>query len=234
MELAIIEGMPSISTSTHLLLARSFYTPAGWSTFFEAFALPPPDIHRRLASASTSISLEPSHRGTIPGINVGKALLLHDSILDPTTQDVLIAIRVRAFETTRPFTSLLRHGVLRLSSALACHDDPEIGAITFQLHGPLGQVSQMPFLHPSFNGTGRAFYTLEPGILSALEYDLHGSSSGDGEGEKHAAMVTVYPSILRFPTPRRALLDYDPYFGRICLQSGMAKYSVIEILDLAV
>ncbi|KAF8437083.1 hypothetical protein L210DRAFT_3641060 [Boletus edulis BED1] len=220
----------SISTSTHVLVAVSFYTrAAGWSTFFQAFSLPPPHTHRYSIPASTPLSL--SHRGLIPGINLPEIVLLHDAILDSTTQDVVIAIRVHAFESSRPRSPLSKHGILRLS-AVQPPGDHEVGTITFRLLSPIGHPRAF-FLHPSFNGTGRAFYTLEPGshgIVSALEYDLRTRGYDDGEQE---AKVVEYPSILRFPTPR-TLLDYDPYAGRICLRSTMTKYSVIEILDLAV
>lgn len=222
----------SVSTSTHLLLAGSFYTQAaGWSTFLQAYALPPPHTHRRFTPTSTPLS--PSHRGIIPGINVCDTVLLHDTILDPTTQDVLITIRVHAFEPSRPRTPLSKHGILRLSTVTTPHDH-EVGAVAFQLLGSLGQLPQAPFLHPSFNGTGRVFYTREPDsfwrVISALEYDLRTSG---GEDQAHEAKVMEYTSILLFPTPC-TLLDYDPYSGRICLRSVMAKFSVIEILDLAV
>jgi hypothetical protein len=222
----------SVSTSTHLLLAGSFYTQAaGWCTFFQAYTLPPPHPHRRFTPTSTPLS--PSHSGLISGIKVCDNVLLHDAILDTTTQDVLIAIRVHAFETSRPRTPLSKHGILRLSTATTRHDH-EVGTVIFQLLGSLGQLSQAPFFHPSFNGTGRVFYMRELDsygrVVSALEYDLRASG---GEDEAHKAKVMEYPSILRFPTPH-TLLDYDPYSGRICLRFVMAKYSVIEILDLAV
>ncbi|KAF8556469.1 hypothetical protein OG21DRAFT_1506574 [Imleria badia] len=222
-EITLSKAFP---TSTHLLLAQSFYTrAAGWSTFFQAFALPLPDAHRRLTSTLTSIS--PSHRGIIPGINVRETVLLHDSILDPPTQDVFIAIRVHAFEPARPLPS--KHGIVHLHTSR----DHEVGTIAFELLGSLGQFSQTPFLHPSFDGTGRVFYALESGsygIVSALEYDLHASSGDDDELE---AKITEHPCVLRTSTPR-TLLDYDPYFGRICLQSGVgSQHSMIEVFDLA-
>ncbi|KAF8556470.1 hypothetical protein OG21DRAFT_1483087 [Imleria badia] len=200
-EVAAFEGISSISTSTHLILARSSWTPAaGWSSFFEAFALPPPDPHRRFTSTSTPLS--PSHRGTIPRLDVSETVLLNDSILDPTTQDILVAIRVHAFEPSHPLSP--KHGVLRLSGAPTSDaHDHEVGNITFQLLGPLGH-SRVPFPHPSFNGTGRVFYTREPGpygIVSALEYDLHASR---GDEEAQSATVVEYPSILRFPPHARS------------------------------
>ncbi|KAG8215020.1 hypothetical protein J3R82DRAFT_8428 [Butyriboletus roseoflavus] len=221
----------SISTSTHLLLARSFYTQAvGWNTFLQAFTLPHPNTHRHFAPPSTP--LRPSHRGIIPGINVRDSVLLHDAVLDGPTQDVLITVCVHAFEPSRPRRHLSRYGILRLGVA----SREELGTVAFKLLGSLGQLSRarMPFLHPSFNGAGRAFYTIEPGlygIVAALEYDVRGG--GGGNDDEPEAKVIEYPSILRFPTPR-TLLDYDPYSGRICLRSAMAKYSVIEVLDLAV
>jgi hypothetical protein len=91
------------------------------------------------------------------------------------------------------------------------------------------------FLHPSFNGTGRVFYTNGQSpfgkVISALEYDLR-ASGGDGD-EAHEAKVMEYTSILQFLNPH-ALMDYDPYSGRICLQSATATHTVIEVLDLAV
>lgn len=223
-----------ISTSTHLILARSFYTQAGgWCTFLQAFTLPDPNAHSHFAPPS--IPLHPSHSGIISGINVRDSILLHDAVLDGSTQDVLITVRVHAFEPSRPRRPLSRYGIFRLGGT----SQDELGTVGFRLVGSLGELSRTPFLHPSFNGAGRAFYTLEPGlygIVAALEYDVRGGGGGDGEGEdkeEPEAKVIEYPSILRFPTPR-TLLDYDPYSGRICLRSSMAKYSVIEVLDLAV
>lgn len=219
----------SISTSTHLVLARSFYTrAAGWSTFIQAFALSHLNPHRDFTP------LSPSHQGIIPGINVRDTVLLHDSVLDASTQDVLITIRVEAFEPSRPRSSLLRYGMLRLGgttrgTSSSSHD--KLGTVALRLLGSFGPVSQVPFLHPSSNGAGRAFYMSSYGIVSVFEYDVHGG--GGGEDDEREAKVIDYNSILRYQTPR-TLLDYDPYSGRICLRSAMAKYSVIEIWDLAV
>lgn len=241
----------SISTSTHLLLASSFYTQAtGWSTFLQAFPLPHPNTHRRSTPPSSSTPLSPSHQGIIPGINICSIVLLHDAVLDGSTQDVLITIRVHAFEPSRPRSSLSRYGVLRLSGTAHGHgrgmsssssratDSGALGTVTFRVLGSFGQpeLFRTPFLHPSFNGAGRVFYTHEPGsyVVAALEYDVHGGVDGGGgdDGEPEATVIE-HPCIKRFPTSR-TLLDYDPYSGRICLQSAMSRYSVIEILDLAV
>lgn len=215
--------LTSISTSTHLVLARSFYTLAGgWSTFFQAFALPHPNTHERFTPLSHS------HRGIIRGIIVRDVVLLHDAVVDPSTQDILITIRVHAFEPSRPHVALSKYGTLRLDRP---HD--EVGTITFRLLGSFGQLSRTLSFHPSFNGTGRVFYTIEPssfGIIAALEYNVR---SHGGRVDKPHANVMEYPLVLRFQT-LRTLLDYDPYSGRVCLQSTMAKYRVVEILDLAV
>lgn len=72
-----------------MLLFWTFYTEvAGWSTFFQAVPLPPSDTHRHFVSAPAS--LDPSHHCIIPSLNIREVFLLHDSILDPTTQGVLI------------------------------------------------------------------------------------------------------------------------------------------------
>ncbi|KAH0836407.1 hypothetical protein J3R83DRAFT_8008 [Lanmaoa asiatica] len=221
----------SISTSTHLLLAVSFYAQAtGWSTFIQAFTLPHPDTRRSFTPASTPLS--PSHSGIIHGIYLRDRVLLRDAVLDPATQDVLITIRVHAFEPSRPRSPLSKYGILRLGSTAHSTSPDRVGTVAFRLLGFLGQLSRTPFLHPSFNGTGRAFYTPERRIIAALEYDVPRDGGGGGDDEPEARVIE-YPSILRFSTPCR-LLDYDPYSGRICLQSAMAKYRVIEILDLAV
>ncbi|KAF8437080.1 hypothetical protein L210DRAFT_2353983 [Boletus edulis BED1] len=56
----------SISTSTHVLMAISFYgSTAGWRTFFQAFALPPPHPHNNSIPTPTPTAIGPSHRGTI-------------------------------------------------------------------------------------------------------------------------------------------------------------------------
>ena len=199
-------------------------------TFLEAFVLP--SAHANPGSATTSVLLSPSHRGIAPGINVRESVLLHDAVLDPTTQDILIAIRVHAYEPSRSHGSRSQHGILRLSCTRTSDDHgSEVGTITFQLLGSLGKFSQTPFVYPSFNGTGRVFYGLESGVISVLEYDLH-ASNGDGE---HEARVTQYPSILRV-SRLHTLLSYDPCSGRLCLGSSMGRYNmnVIEILDLAV
>ena len=225
----------SISTSTHLVLARSFYTQAaGWCTFVQAYALPPPHAHRR--STPTSTPLSPSHRGIIPSISVDNTVLLQDVILDPITQEVVIAIRVHAFSLSRPCLPVSKHGNLRLGTANAPHGHEVVGTVAFQLLGRFGRLSGVPFIYPSFNGTGRVFYLIESGAsgfasLVALEYDL--SASGGINEPEHGAKVKEYLWVMRFPTPR-VLLRYDPYSGRICFQFSMAKYSVIEILDLAV
>lgn len=224
----------SFSTSTHLFLACSCYTPfTGWRTYFQAFALPHPDECRRLTSTSTPLSL--SHCGVISGINIHGIAVLHDTVLDPSTRGALIAIRVNAFESSCPVSSLLKHGILRLRGpAHTSHDHhSEIGTITFQVVGLLS-YSQIPFLRPSFNGVGRAFNAYKKGsdwIVVALDYDVH--LDGDDNKNERKAKVVEYPSILRFPTPR-TLLDYDPYFGRICLRSAITECNVIEIFDLSV
>ncbi|KAG6374724.1 hypothetical protein JVT61DRAFT_4095 [Boletus reticuloceps] len=222
-----ITAPKSISTSTHLVLAWSFYTEAaGWCTCFEAFALPTTHTHHYPTAVSTH--LDPSHQGIIPGISVRVkgTLLLHDAVLDSSTQDVLIAIRVRTF---RPRTSLSQHGILRLGTI---HGDREVGTIAFQLLGPFLN-RQIPLLRPCFNGTSRVFYTRNKDahwIVGALEYNLH-ASSNEVDGE-HGAKVVTHPCVLQFPT-QRTLLDYDPYYGRICLRYTTANYTAIEILDLS-
>ncbi|KAG9309500.1 hypothetical protein JVU11DRAFT_10471 [Chiua virens] len=233
----------SISTLTHLLVARSFYAQAtGWNTFLQAFTLPlPNDTHHHRPALLSSPLLNPSHQGIIRGINMRDSILLQDAILDLSTQDVFITLRVHAFEPSRPHSPVSKYGFLRLAASPSTSHTSHafdcgvgLGAVAFNLLGSLGQFSRTPFLHPSFNGAGRVFYTLEPGsngIVAGLEYDVRGG--GAQSPDEHVAKVVEHPSILRFSTPR-TLLDYDPYSGRLCLQLTMGKYRVIEILDLAV
>ncbi|KAF8449409.1 hypothetical protein L210DRAFT_2663152 [Boletus edulis BED1] len=208
-----------ISTSTHVVIATAFYAIAttGWRLLFQAFALPPPHPYHH--STSSSIALSPSHRGLIPG-TIGSCHTLRDAVIDPTTQDVLIAVQIHS-----------SYNILRLSAAHASRDH-EFGTITLQSLGPFGH-SGMRLLHPSFHGTGRAFGTLkQPShtAVSAVEYDVR---TRDDDSEVDEAKFMEYPSILRFQTPRK-LLDYDPYTGLLCLRSATKPYNIIEILDLAV
>ena len=232
-----ITSPKSVSTLTHVLLASSFYTQgAGWSTFFQAFPTPPAKSpHTCSRSTPTSISLSAPHQGIIPGINVrlGGTILLRDAVLDPSTQDVLITIRAHAFQPSHPDSSLSKYGTLRLSSA-STSDDDEVGTVTFELLGPLGRPST-PFLHPSFNGTGRVFYPLDVNsrrLIAALEYDLCGSIGSD-EDHGPVAKITDYPSTLGFSIPH-TLVDYDPYSGLICLRFATVHYGIVEIVDVAV
>ncbi|KIJ20631.1 hypothetical protein PAXINDRAFT_95698 [Paxillus involutus ATCC 200175] len=210
------------STSTHLILSTSFYSPmTGWCTHLEAFAIPPPTQLQHLPDSS---SLSLSHSGFIPAITLNQGVLLHDSIVDPATGDVLIKIRAHSFEPDRPRNSISSYGTLRLHNT---HSTQSVGTIEFHNLGPFGQLARTPFLHPSLNGKGRTFYTVEPGIynkVSALEWDVSDESQ---------AKVVEYPSILRFPSTR-TLLDYDQYQGRLCLRYMMPKYRIIEILDFAI
>ena len=230
-------AMPKcISTSTHLLLIKSFYSRAvGWNTFFQVFVLPPPKINH--SSAPASITLSCSHKGIIPDINVGGGVLLHDAVIDPSTQDVLIVIRAVVYEPSRCQSPISKHGILLLSSAPTSHD--EVGTVAFHPLGSLGHHPRILFHLPSFDGTGRMLYMFEQSpyyIVSAFEYDLH-AKCGDNDDGEHEAKGVHYPCVLRFPTtPRRTLLDYDPYSGRICFEYTitMPEASVIEIFDLAV
>ncbi|KAF8142005.1 hypothetical protein EV363DRAFT_1468924 [Boletus edulis] len=218
-----------ISTSTHLVLARSFYTEAaGWSTFFQAFTLPTSHIR---CSPPTSVPLSPSHHAVIPGINVRLfgSLLLHDAVLDASTQDVLIAIRIHTFESSRPRVSISQHGILRLSTTHTTRGQ-EVGTIAFQLLGPFSH-SQMLFVHPSFNGVGRLFYLSSDRVIAALEYGIYAGGGSNGDHE-HGAKVVDYPSLLQFPTPR-SLMDYDPYSGRICLRYAIGNNCTFEIFDFS-
>ncbi|KAF8449463.1 hypothetical protein L210DRAFT_583703 [Boletus edulis BED1] len=229
----------SISTSTHVLMAISFYgSTAGWRTFFQAFALPPLHPHNNSIPTPTPTAIGPSHRGLAPGIKLSYTVLLQDAVIDPTTQDVLIAIRVHMFEPSQPRTPLSKHGVLRLSAVDSSSDHP-IGTITFQPLGPFIHP-RIALDHPSFTGTSRVFYMrLKRGwryVISTLEYDVraraHGNRNGDDDGA-HEAKVVEYPDILRLPT-KQILFDYDPYSGRICLLSDMEQHSVIEVLSFGV
>lgn len=227
-------GLPkSISMSTHVLLARSFYTKGtGWSTFFQAFSIPPArKPHTRCRSTPTTISLSASHQGICPGIDttLGGTILLHDAVLDSSTQDVLITIRVLVRQHSGRNDS--KYGTLRLSTA-STSDDNEVGTVTFELLGPLGHLG-ISFLHPSFHGIGRVFHTLAAGtrpIIAALEYDLR--ASRNDEDHKHVAKITEYPSTLGF-SASYWLYDYDPYTGRICF-GQFATVSTIEVVDVAV
>ncbi|KAF9219774.1 hypothetical protein BS17DRAFT_811004 [Gyrodon lividus] len=211
------------STSTHLLLCMSLYSRVtGWCTHLEAFAIPPPNQLQNFPDASP---LSPSHRGFIPGINLNRGTLLHDSVADPVTGDILIKVRAHSFEPRRPRNPISSYGNICLHTTHSTTQS--IGTIQFHILGPFGRTSSTPFRHPSFNGTGRTFYTTIPGTydkVAALQYDV----TGDGETK-----TVDYPCILRFPTTR-ALLDYDQYRGRLCLLATMPKYRSIEILDFAV
>ena len=211
----------TISTSTHIILARSFYVPAtGWSTIFNSYALPLPTTH------AGSTPLELSHRGIVPESLSDHLVLLHDAICDPSTQNILVTIRLSIFDSSCCDVPLFKHGTLCLRRS----HPGQVGTITFQALGPLGKFPRDLFDRPSFNGIGRAFHTVPPThrIVAAFEYDVRGGGKDKMEGK-----VREYPSILRFPTSRR-LLDFDPYGGRICLQSTMKGYNVIEIWDLCV
>lgn len=140
---------------------------------------------------------------------------------------MLIAIRVYTYDSASPRNPLSKHGVVCLSPLPTSPGHTGIGTITFQVRGPFARLSP-PFLHPSFNGSGRMFYTVKEGsygIVSAVEFDLH---AGDGEGR-----VIEYSSILRLAVTSM-LLDYDPYAGWLCFQSPAGEASVIEIYDVAV
>ncbi|KAF8449408.1 hypothetical protein L210DRAFT_3524790 [Boletus edulis BED1] len=198
----------------HLILARSFYVEAaGWSTFFQAFTLP--TSH----TTPTSTPLSPSHHGVVPGINVSLSgvLVLHDAVLDASTQDVLIAIRANTFEPSRPPISVSQHGILRLSTIHITRGQG-VGTIAFEPLGPFSH-SRMVFAHPSFNGTGRVFYSGSDQAIAALEYDISARGDNDG-GHEHSAKVIDYPSLFQLPIPP-SLADYDPYSGRICLRASL-------------
>ncbi|KAG6370935.1 hypothetical protein JVT61DRAFT_10798 [Boletus reticuloceps] len=208
----------SISTSTHVVMGRSYCSGDGRRTFFQAFPLPPANIQ------CSSTPLSPSHRGVIFDIEVFDNALLHDTIVDSSTKDVLITIRVHTRATGHLWKC--EHGILPLSTD---------GGITFQLLGPLGQISRFPFYRPSgsFHGSGRAFIfkVAEPhGLISALDYDLRASGNDDNETK-----VAEYPRVVRCSS-RHDLLDYDPYSGRLCLARYPKNLSppVIEIVDLAI
>ncbi|KAG6374664.1 hypothetical protein JVT61DRAFT_4030 [Boletus reticuloceps] len=214
-----------ISTSTHLILANSFYSrAAGWHAFFQAFTLPTPHTHSHLTLASTPLT--PSHHGVIPDIQVG-GTLLRDTVLDSSTQDALITIYVDMYEPSRPRTPLPRYGTLRLSTTHVARDH-EAGTIAFQ---PLGRLIHPPFYphRPCFSGTSRVFYLTEKGskwIIAALEYDLFGRDSG-------ATKTTRYLHALRFPNPfDQVIMDYDPYAGQICLHTT-AGGSAIKVFDFS-
>jgi len=69
-----------------------------------------------------------------------------------------------------------------------------------------------------------------------LEYDVRARVQGSGNGnddEAHEAKVVEYPGILRLQS-KQILFDYDPYSGRICLQSFVENNSVIEVLSFGV
>ncbi|KAF8142060.1 hypothetical protein EV363DRAFT_1426031 [Boletus edulis] len=214
-----------ISTSTHIVLANSLYSrAAGWHTFFQAFALPTPHTHCHLTLVSTPLT--PSHHGVIPGTQVN-GTLLHDAVLDSSTQDVLITIFVETFEPSRPRIPLPGYGTLRLSTTHVARDH-EVGTIAFQ---PLGPLNHPPFYphRPCFSGTGRVFYLTRKGsnwIIAALEYDLFGRDSG-------ATQTTRYLHALRFPNPfDQVIMDYDPYAGQICLHTT-ADGSSIKVFDFS-
>ncbi|KAF8127417.1 hypothetical protein EV363DRAFT_1452345 [Boletus edulis] len=219
-----------ISTSTHLVLASSFYTTAaGWYTFFQAFALPTPHTHCHLTLASTPLT--PSHQGVIPGIQVGETEhLLHDAVLDSSTQDVLIAISVRAREPPHSRIPLPEYGTLRLSTTHVSRDH-EVGTIAFQ---PFGRFHHPPVLRsrPCFSGTSRVFYLTENGsdrFVAAFEYDLFGRDSG-------ATTATRYLPTLRFLNERAqaSVIDYDPYAGQLlCRQITADGSYVIEVFDFS-
>lgn len=219
----------SISTSTHLLLGWSFDTEAGPSTVLLAFPLPLPNPH------APSTTLSHSHRGVIPCMSiVHKITLLHDTILDTPTHDVLMTIRA---ETLRPHVppSYSEYFLLRFGGSR--HDEP--ATITFQ---PLDSIISgfgVKFVQPSFRTTGRMFY-IRPLCqvrqkmshrhsrqdLSALEYNV----CTDGHrADTPKVSVVDYPSILQFRNSR-TVLDYDPYSGRLCLRAG--HHRAVEIWDL--
>ncbi|KAF8141998.1 hypothetical protein EV363DRAFT_41426 [Boletus edulis] len=207
----------SISTSTHVVMGRSYFSGDGRRTFFQAFSLPPSN------NQCPSTSLSPSHRGVISDIEVFDNALLHDAIVDSSTKDVLITIRVH----TRAAGGLkCEHGILRLSTD---------GTITFQLLGDLGQLSHSPSHRPSgsFHGSGRAF-TFElaghHGHISAVDYDLRASGNDDNETK-----VAEYPRVVRCSS-YHDLEDYDPYSGRLCIARHISNLypPVIEIVDLAI
>ncbi|KAF8433206.1 hypothetical protein L210DRAFT_3556659 [Boletus edulis BED1] len=215
-----------ISTSTHLVLANSFYTiAAGWYTFFQAFALPTPHTHCHLTLASTPLT--PSHQGVIPGIQVGETEpLLHDAVLDSSTQDVLITIG-----SPRSRIPLPGYGTLRLSTTHVSRDH-EVGTIAFQ---PLGFFNHPPYLRhrPCFSGTSRVFYLTENGsdrFVAAFEYDLFGQSYSG------ATTATRYLPTLRFPNARAqasVIDDYDPYTGQLLCRQITVDGSVIEVFDFS-
>ncbi|KAF8437071.1 hypothetical protein L210DRAFT_391745 [Boletus edulis BED1] len=212
----------SISTSTHVVLALSYFGGGQWKTFFQAFALPPSNTQYR--SSSTPTSLSPSHRGVISDIRVLQNGLFHDTIIDSSTQDVLITIRVLA--TTTWDLSKCEHGILRLGTD---------STITSQSLGFLGQISHFPYHRPSFHGNSRTF-ALErvglDGLISALDYDLRPSGNDDNETK-----VAEYSHFVRCSARHHDLLDYDPYTGRICLArypENQLPLSFIEIVDLAI
>lgn len=154
-------------------------------------------------------------------------MLLHDSVFEATTQDTLIAIAVRTFDSPTSPNPVLKYGVLRLRNTPKSH---EVGTIAFQLLGSLGQLSRPSFLYPSFNGTGRVFFMQQSGArgtISMFEYNLR---MGGDDGVQDAKVVE-YPSILQFPTSPR-FLDYDPYSCRICVQPAMLC-DTVEIYELA-
>lgn len=210
--------MRCISTSTHLFLSRSLDPGAAEpSTVFQAYALPSPNPHAH------STVLDYSHRGIIHGTILG-TILVHDTILDPTTQDFLITIRMDALHPSGWFETRSEYVTLRLGRLL--HD--RLGTITFKPLASIGLDFRALFFRPSFNGVGRAFYWRESVILAALEYDVRGNGHSNGAPE---VKVREYPSIIQFPG-RRRVLDYDPYSGRICLEPYFTNDGVIEILDL--
>lgn len=204
----------------------------------KAFALPPANAHVH------PTVLRHSHSGILPGL-MRDVVLLHDATLDPRTQDTLIMIRVNGLTPFPPHSTLSEYGTLRLGNGKAHPTSDALGAITFELLGPFGERSQVPNARPSFNGTGRAFYTRDPGrytFLAAVEHDVRGGGDKDSDAYPEAeagikvnargkGKVVEYPCVLEFPFPRM-VWDYDPYAGRVCLQSTSER--VIEVLDLVV
>ncbi|KAF8142083.1 hypothetical protein EV363DRAFT_1249246 [Boletus edulis] len=217
-----------ISTSTHLVLANSFYgRTAGWHAFIQAFSLPTPHTHCHLTLASTPLT--PSHHGVIPDIRVG-GTLLHDTVLDSSTQDALITIGVDMYEPPHSRTPLPEYGTLRLSTTHVSRDH-EVGTIAFQ---PLGRFHHPPVLRsrPCFSGTSRVFYLTENGsdrFVAAFEYDLFGRDSG-------ATTATRYLPTLRFLNERAqaSVIDYDPYAGQLlCRQITADGSYMIEVFDFS-
>ena len=211
--------MESISTAT--LLARTIFTFDTPRTVIEAFALLLPDLHVRFTI------LCHSHRGILRD-SIRRIVLLRDAVLDPSPQDTFITIRFSRFDSGQ----CLHYGEYgTLCLEMSNHD--EVGTIEFRLFGSFGRYAEATPFYPSFSGTDRAFYIRERslgGVPTAFEYDACGDEGTYKLQGKHASGVTR-SSTLRFLTTR-AVVDYDPYCGRLCLRSGEKKDGVIEILDI--